>query len=475
MKVVGDRHVHTVAEVAEACRRRFEGIPSVWVEAEIANLRTHRRHAYFTLLDAGGATAWQVNCSMNADQFSMLGFTPRDGMHVQARGRVEFNPRTVTLTFRVSAMAPAGEGLLRARIEALRERLASEGLTDPDRRRPIPMLPRAVGLVTSPASAAEADVRRNILARHPGMSIVVVHSSMQGDAAPRQVVRALRYLDRRPDVDVIILARGGGPLEDLMAFNSETVCRAVAEAGTPVVSAIGHETDVTVCDLVADLRVSTPTKAAEAVVPDRDRVLAGLDGAARRLLTGVGARERAARDGLAVHRRRMVQALGARGRTAHARLSGSANRLRPSLIRRVDRSQTALEEGERRLRAGIRADGARRVARADALTRALTGPAFALVRRRAGNAEAMLSDRTRRLGAGVTTPIDERRVRLTHLGEVLDLLSPRRTVARGYAIVRDADTGSVRTRRHDIPSGASLDVEMRDGTIRVRADPEGAP
>lgn len=473
MKIVGDRRVYTVAEVSEACRRRFEDVPTVWVEAEISNLRQHRRHAYFTLVDVGTGAAWQVRCSMNIDQFGTLGFEPRDGMHVQANGRVEYNPKNVTLTFRVTQMAPAGEGLLRARIDALREKLAVEGLTDPARKRPIPVLPRAVGVVTGANSAAEADLRLNITVRHPGMSIVIVHSQVQGDAAPQQIVRAIGYLDRRPDIDVIVVARGGGPLEDLMAFNSEIVCRAVAASRTPIVSAIGHETDVTVCDLVADLRVSTPTKAAEAVVPERDRLLAELANAARRMAGSVQAHERGARDGLAARERHMVRALGARGRTAEAMLAGLGNRLRPSLTRRVERSESTLADVDRRLGSGIRSLWTRRSDRADALAAALTGPGAALVRRRAGEGETALDERTRRLRVAAMPPIEDRSTRLAHLGEVLELLSPGRTVARGYAIVRDAATGTVRTRRHDIDAGSALDVEMRDGTMRVHVDAEG--
>lgn len=475
MKIVGERTVWTVAEVSDACRRRFQDIRAVWIEAEVSNLRVTRNHVYFTLTDSAADVVWQVRCSMNADRFGMLDAAPRDGMHVQAYGRIEYNPRTVTLTFRVEQMAPAGEGLLRARIEELRRHLVEEGLTAPDRKQPIPMLPRAVGLVTSAGSAAEADIRRNIEVRHPGMSMVVVHSLMQGDAAPGQVVRALRHLDARDDVDVIVLARGGGPLEDLMAFNSEIVCRAVAAARTPVVSAIGHESDATLCDLVADLRVSTPTKAAEAVTPERDRLLADLEATRRRMISVVRGRGRSAREGLDARERRLVRSLAARGETAGARLAGLQARLRPSLTRRLEISRTALTSETRRLRAGITADLGHRAARAQGLAASLGGPGAALVRRRALDARAAHATLTHRLRVAMDGAGARRRTDLDHLAEVLGLLSPARTVARGYAIVRDARTGAVRTRRETIHDDATLDLEMRDGTVRVRVGAEGAP
>lgn len=474
MKEVGDRQVWSIREISDACRRRFEGIPHVWVEAEVSNLREARNQVFFTLSEPDpGRSAWQVRCTMNVDRFATLTDRPRDGMSVQAYGRMEYYGRNVTLTFRVQDMAPVGAGLLRARIEALRAKLVAEGLIDPARKRPLPVLPRTVGIITSPGSAAEADIRRNIALRHPGISLVIVHSQVQGDASPGQVARSIRYLDAHPTVDVIVVARGGGPLEDLMGFNSEIVCRAVASAQTPIVSAIGHETDVTLCDLVADVRVSTPTKAAEAVVPDRAATLARLDEMARRLAALAEARTRVGRDALAGHERHMVRALATRGETARARLTGLSNRLLPSLRRRLDGARRDLADGERGLRTAMRADTDRRRDRSEGLTARLTGSGAALIRRRAAQAEIDLADRTRRLRSGATGSVDSRRTRLTHLGEVLDLLSPRRTVARGYAIVRDASTGTVRTRRSEIPPATTLDVELRDGTVRVRTETEG--
>lgn len=267
MKQVGGRTVWTVAELTKAIWRRFEDVPSVWIEAEISNLARRGQQVYFTLLEHGD-DPHLVDASMSTVVYDRLPGHPDNGTLVHAYGRVEFWRQRSQVRFRVERLELTGDGLLLARIDELRRRLGAEGLTADERKRPIPMLPRRIGLVTSGEGAARADFLTNVAKRFPAANVLVVRSLVQGEGAPAEIVRAIGYLDGQPDVDVIVLARGGGPLEDLMAFNSEAVCRAVAASATPIVSAVGHETDMTVCDLVADLRVSTPTKAAEAVVPD---------------------------------------------------------------------------------------------------------------------------------------------------------------------------------------------------------------
>ncbi len=276
MKQVGGRTVWTVAELTKAIWRRFEDVPSVWIEAEISNLARRGQQVYFTLLEHGD-DPHLVDASMSAVVYDRLPGHPDNGTLVHAYGRVEFWRQRSQVRFRVERLELTGDGLLLARIDELRRRLGAEGLTADERKRPIPLLPRRIGLVTSGEGAARADFLTNVAKRFPAANVLVVRSLVQGEGAPAEIVRAIGYLDRQPDVDVIVLARGGGPLEDLMAFNSEVVCRAVAASATPIVSAVGHETDITVCDLVADLRVSTPTKAAEAVVPDAAELRGLLD------------------------------------------------------------------------------------------------------------------------------------------------------------------------------------------------------
>ena len=282
----------SVEDVTARLAGMFEGLKSFWVEAEIQDLRPARTQMRFTL--RGDHV---LDASMNGIVFERLAHRPGNGAMVQAYGRIEFWRQRGQISMRVEKLEPSGEGLLRARVDELRNRLEAEGLLAPGRKRRPPALPRRVGLVTSPDGAARDDVLTTLWARFPDADVVLVSAPVQGDAAPDLIVRALRHLDRLPEVEVIIVARGGGSLEDLMAFNSEPVCRAVAGCGTPVVSAVGHERDVTLCDLVADVRASTPTAAAAVVVPSLEAVEARLGDSSVALTRGLSraARWRAGR------------------------------------------------------------------------------------------------------------------------------------------------------------------------------------
>ena len=425
MKQVGGRTVWTVAELTKAVWRRFEDVPSVWIEAEISNLARRGQQVYFTLLEHG-SDPHLVDASMNGVVYDRLPAQPGNGTLVHVYGRVEFWRQRSQVRFRVERLELTGDGLLLARIDELRRRLGAEGLTADERKRPIPLLPRRIGLVTSGEGAARADFLTNVAKRFPAANVLVIRSLVQGEAAPGEIVRAIDYLDRRPEIDVIVLARGGGPLEDLMAFNSELVCRAVAAASTPIVSAVGHETDVTVCDLVADLRVSTPTKAAEAVVPDAAELAALLDrgdlALRRALRQTVSAGDRR----LAASTARLGQSLRARGQVAGARTDALGARLAPALASRARQAPIAVTTLRDRLARGVR----------DAVLRA--------------------GDDLERMAALHT------------------LLSPSRTVARGYAIVRDRRSGHVVADRVSTSAGQLLALELRDGSIDVRVDHTGS-
>lgn len=417
MKLIGGRRVFSVEEVSARLAAMFEGLRSFWLEAEVQDLRPGRGQIYFRLR---GATT--LDATMNGVVYDRLAHKPSDGTLVQAYGRIEFWSARGAITMRVERLELAGEGLLRAQVEELRRRLAEQGLLDPGRKRPIPLLPRRVGLVTSPDGAARDDFLTNAFARFPRADVVVVGVPVQGDAAPASIVRALAHLDGREDVDVIVLARGGGSLEDLMAFNSEAVCRAVASAATPVVSAVGHERDVTLCDEVADLRVSTPSAAAAAVLPSLE--------ALEVRLTDHGA---ALRRGLGRERARAAEALGRRAADLARALRG-----RGSLARdRVDRLAPRLGPALGRVAAGAAAE--------------LDGAGADL--RRAATARAQAA-------AG----------RVERAEALLALLSPRRTVARGYAIVRAGDDGRVIASVGGAAPGDALSIEMRDGRLAARAE-----
>jgi len=394
MKRVGQRKVYSLSEVSGAIFKRFEDIPSVWVEAEVQDLRERRGQVRFRLVGDHS-----IGASMNGIVFERLPHRPGDGSQVHAYGRVEFYPPTHSVTMRVERIELTGEGLLRAQIGALRARLEADGLLAAERKRGLPLLPRRIGLVTSATGAAREDFLRNLWQRHPGADVLLVDVAVQGEGAPTGIVRALRHLDRTPEVDVIVVARGGGSLEDLMAFNSEPVCRAVAEAATPLVAAIGHEGDVTLCDLVADLRVSTPTAAAEAVVPD----LADLE----------------------------------------RRLDGAAATLRRALEGACREGEVRLQRRAAGLVGGLRSTGDRAAVRVDGMVQ--------------------------RLAAGARVRLAERAARAERSEALLHALSPRRTVQRGYAIVRDPGAGSVVSSVERVRSGQALVLELADGEVDATA------
>ena len=242
--------------------------PAAWVEGQLAqvSVRQGSATAFFVLRDPSVDMSLSANCSRGV--LAALDPPPREGDRVVVYGKFDYYPVRGSLSLRVTEVHPVGLGELLARLQRVRELLAAEGLTARDRKRPLPFLPRAVGLITGRASAAESDVLSNARARWPAVRFVVENVAVQGVQAVAQMTQALARLDTDPLVDVIVLARGGGSVEDLLPFSDETLCRAVAACRTPVVSAVGHEPDHPIVDDVADVRCSTPTDAGKRVVPD---------------------------------------------------------------------------------------------------------------------------------------------------------------------------------------------------------------
>ncbi len=242
--------------------------PRVWVEGQIAqlNARSTSGMVFLTLRDPSSDVSLQVTAFRSV--FAALGRPPKEGDRVVVHGEFNFYAARGSLSFRVDEVHPVGIGELLARLERVRALLAAEGLTSPDRKKPLPFLPHLVGLITGHASAAESDVLTNARLRWPAVQFRVENPVVQGPSAVPQILEALARLDADPEIDVIVLARGGGSVEDLLPFSDETLCRAVATCRTPVISAIGHEPDHPIVDDVADVRCSTPTDAGKRVVPD---------------------------------------------------------------------------------------------------------------------------------------------------------------------------------------------------------------
>ena len=270
------RSVFTISELTSALRQLVESHhDDVWVEGEISNFtRAASGHCYFTLKDADA----QLSCVMWRSTAGRLSFRPEDGLQVQVQGGVSIYEKRGDLQIKVDRMRPAGDGALREAFEALKRQLDGEGLFDDGHKKPLPPFPQTVGIVTSDTGAALHDMCSTLQRRFPPVEVTLCPVHVQGDLAAGQIADAIRLLDGHDTPpDVLIIGRGGGSIEDLWAFNEEVVARAIHAAATPIVSAVGHETDFTIADYVADRRAATPTMAAELVVPERTELLAQLD------------------------------------------------------------------------------------------------------------------------------------------------------------------------------------------------------
>ncbi len=262
-----ERDVYTVSRLNKEVRLLLEsGLPVLWLEGELSNFAAPASgHWYFSLKDAQA----QVRCAMWKQRNSLLRFRPKEGMHVLARARVGLYEPRGEYQLIVEHLEEAGEGALKREFEKLKARLAAEGLFAAERKRPLPPVPRRIGVVTSPTGAAIHDILRVLRARFPAASVLLYPTAVQGAAAVPEIVRAIESASRRGECDVLIVARGGGSLEDLWCFNDERVARAIAGCRVPTISGVGHEVDVTIADFVADLRAPTPSAAALAAVPDK--------------------------------------------------------------------------------------------------------------------------------------------------------------------------------------------------------------
>src|SRR5256714_3449579 len=266
----------SVSELTARIKILLEGeFIELWVEGEVSNYRRHTSgHWYFTLKDEGA----MLRCASFRMQNRLIRFAPEDGLMVRAHGRLSLYEARGEYQLIVESMEPVGVGALQLGFEQLKRRLAAEGLFDIERKRPLPLLPRCVGVVTSPTGAAVRDILRVIRRRNEAMNVLIASARVQGDGAASGDAPAIELLNAREEVDVIIVGRGGGSIEDLWCFNEEVVARAIFTSRAPVISAVGHETDFTIADFVADLRASTPSAAAEIVTAARDEINARLVG-----------------------------------------------------------------------------------------------------------------------------------------------------------------------------------------------------
>ena len=456
---------YSVSEISGAVKRTLEtGFARVRVRGEITELKRYPSgHVYLSLKDEGAKIAAVVWRSAVA----RLGLQPENGVEVIATGRITAYGERSSYQLVIERLEYAGAGALLARIEALRLRLAGEGLFDAARKRPIPVLPRLVGVVTSPAGAVLHDIRTTIARRFP-RDVLLWPVPVQGDTAAQRIAAAIAGFDRlAPDgnprrPDVLIVARGGGSLEDLMAFNDEAVLRAAAACRIPLISAVGHETDTTLLDFVADRRAPTPTAAAELAVPLRSALAADLAHQAARLAAALARAADAARHRLERAVRRLPD-LPALLDGSRMRLDDRHHRLGLALPNLLSRRQAALHATERH----FPTPHALIASRAGAL--ALLHGRFETALGRRLEAARRGAERARPRPAGLASLLRERRAQLAGWGARLDSVSYENVLARGFALVRRPDHTPV-TSAAAVKAGTRLLLRFADGEAAVRAD-----
>jgi len=281
MNMDDNKHIYTVSELTREARMLLESaFGAVWVQGEISNLIAHSSgHMYFSLKDEGAV----LNCAMFRAENQLLKFAPKDGMQVLCSGRVSIYDKQGRYQLYVQAMEPKGLGALQLAFQQLKEKLQKEGLFDQARKRPIPFLPRRIGIVTSPTGAAIRDILKISTGRFQNVEIIINPVKVQGETAAREIAAAIKGFNEYGNIDVMIVGRGGGSVEDLWPFNEEIVARAIFDSKIPVISAVGHEVDFTISDFVADLRASTPSEAAKLVIPEKEKLISDIEALYRRL------------------------------------------------------------------------------------------------------------------------------------------------------------------------------------------------
>ena len=440
---VETRDIYTPSRLNREARTLLErGLPALWLEGEISNLsRPSSGHWYFTLKDEDA----QVRCAMFRQRNLMTRFSPRDGSHVLVRGRVSLYEQRGDYQFIADYMEEAGEGALRQRFELLKTKLAAEGLFAIEHKRPLPRLPRRIGVITSPTGAAIRDVLHILRRRFCTIPVLVYPVQVQGGVAAAQIARTIRRASARAECDVLILVRGGGSLEDLWAFNEESVARAIYDCTVPIVTGIGHEVDFTIADFVADVRAPTPSGAAELAAPDGNELLKNVLRLTNRLNVALTRSLKTQQDRAAWLQRRLAQ-------------------LHPGVELR-QRAQR-LDDLEQRLIRVVRSDLSDRQRTVLQLATELRQHSPALrvanARRRLGVAHASIERAARQT-------MDKLARRLAVASRTLDAVSPLATLERGYAIVTDSK-GTVITNAQDVRAGQIIEARLTKGSVRARVE-----
>ncbi|WP_303900804.1 exodeoxyribonuclease VII large subunit [Thiohalomonas denitrificans] len=436
-----EREIFTVSRLNREVRSLLElSLPLIWLEGELSNLaRPGSGHLYFSLKDEKA----QVRCAMFRMRNMHLRFRPENGTHVLVRARVGLYEARGEYQLIIEHMEEAGDGALRRRFEELKARLAKEGLFDESAKRPLPVLPRQIGIITSPTGAAVRDILTVLRRRFPAIPIIVYPVPVQGIEAGREIAKMFAKAGARRECDVLIVARGGGSLEDLWAFNEEVVARAIRDSPIPVVSAVGHEIDFTIADFAADMRAPTPSAAAEVVSPDR------IDWLER----------------LSTRKAQLRRCMNSRLQQSSQRLHWLEKRLKhPG--RRLTEIAQRLDEMEQRMRRAQRGHLRHLTARLD---RARAHLARVAPIHRLQHLEAHRCELERRLHVATEHRRERAAQRLASAARALDSVSPLATLSRGYAVISREDDTVVR-RNTDVRTGDRITARLHEGRLVCRVE-----
>ncbi|NOZ52848.1 MAG: exodeoxyribonuclease VII large subunit [Gammaproteobacteria bacterium] len=432
-----NREIYSVSHLSSAVRTVIEtNFPSVWVEGELSNfVKPSSGHLYFTLKDGSA----QVRCAMFRGKNRLLKFRPADGLQVLLRANVSLYEARGDFQLIVEQMEEAGDGLLQQKFEALKAQLAQEGLFDASAKQDIPLFPQRIGIITSPTGAAIRDILSVLKRRYPSAPILIYPVAVQGEEAPGAITHALQKANSRQECDVLILARGGGSLEDLWAFNDEGVARAIYNCQIPIVAGVGHEIDISIADFAADLRAPTPSAAAELVSPNRDEWLEVLSNFRKRLT---------------LHTKHQLSHSKQRVTWLSRQLQHPKQRINTQ-TQRLDELEQRLLKSERILRQNAHA-------RLNTLSAKLQQHS---PRQRLREYQLQYSALSQRCKQAIQQRILASKTRLTNLSRALEAVSPLATLGRGYAIVKTSSDHTIVRQAKQLKPGQALEIQLQHGHV----------
>lgn len=437
-------HIYSVSQLCRETRLLLEtNFLTLSVEGEISNLsRPASGHIYFTLKDSKA----QIQCAMFRGQLRKAGFKPENGHQVKLKARVSLYETRGRFQLIIDQMASFGEGALRQQFEALKNKLSAEGVFDDDLKKPLPELAKKIGIITSSSGAAVHDILTVLKSRFPALPVLIYPVAVQGDTAKHDIIAAIDLANERNDCDILILARGGGSIEDLWAFNEEIVARAIHESNIAIISAIGHEVDFTISDLVADHRAPTPSAAAEMVSPDQQQWLSHFNHLTQQLTKNIT-------KGLS-QKQSLLSQLQHRLKQRHPciQLQMHAQRLDDCQARLAQTPQHSLRRDKLRL--------------SQLSARLLSNRPNQQI----NTLQKRLSTLQQRFPAPLQRRLQQARIRFTDCNKGLEILSPLATLSRGYSITKRTSDDAVVKSIKSISVGDNVNIQLFDGSLKTHVD-----